>query len=339
MNKLKFPAGKLPIEYLESIIDQLPTESHELVAGPGIGFDCAVVDTGTNYQVLTTDPITFTTKELGWYLVQVNANDIATTGAVPKWLLLTLLLPTGKTDEEFVNKITLQIGDACREKNIVVIGGHSEITHGVNRPIAVGTMIGEVDYDELMTPKDAQPGDHLLLTKSVPIEATAILSREFPERLEHVLSPEELETAQNYIYHPGISVLKEAQLATQAGGVSAMHDPTEGGLFAALWEMSFACQHSVHITKENIPISAISRKICDEFQMDPFQSIASGALIIATAKSNVRPIQEALRSAGIQCTDIGEIREGKPGLYEKSGAESIPIELPQRDEIARIFEQ
>lgn len=338
MNHPILKTGKLPLDLLRSVINKLPVKHPRLVKGPGIGFDCAVVDNGANYLVYTTDPITFVTAETGWYLVQVNANDIATTGAVPKWLLVTLLLPEKQTDQKMIETIMEQIGDACNQFDITVIGGHTEITGGVTRPIAVGTMIGEVKSAQLVLPDGAQSGDRILLTKTVPIEATAILAREFPDRLDRVLSQSQVEEAQNYLYQPGISVLKDAQTAVNWGNVTAMHDPTEGGIYSALWELSHACNHAIRIDRDAIPTSDLSRSICQEFDIDPMQSIASGALLITAPTSNVPDIKHSLTEADILCTEIGEILDEEPGLYHTAEGKTTQIPLPERDEIARVFE-
>ena len=184
------PLGKLPPLLLGQLLAQAPANDPRLLFGPAVGMDCAVLDTGgTQLLVLKSDPITFATDEIGWYLVQVNCNDIATTGGIPRWLMVTALLPQGETTSESVTALTNELFEACRQMNISVIGGHTEITHGLDRPILIGTLIGEVARDKLVTPQGIQPGDRLLLTKGIPIEATAILAREFPHRLEGVLSP------------------------------------------------------------------------------------------------------------------------------------------------------
>jgi hydrogenase expression/formation protein HypE len=231
----RLPLGKLPPEILEGILKQAPSFDERLFLGPGTGLDCAILDYGDRYLVLKTDPITFVSDEIGWYLVQINTNDIATTGALPKWLLVTALLPEGETTPELVEKLTNQVFQACRAHQISLIGGHTEITHGLDRPILIGTLIGEVSSQNLVTPKGARPGDSILITKGIPIEGTAILAREFPTRLTGELNAGEIDIARNFLHNPGISVLKEAQIAVKTGGVTAMHDPTEGGLAAALW--------------------------------------------------------------------------------------------------------
>jgi hydrogenase expression/formation protein HypE len=186
------PVGKLPAELLAELLGRLAPRDSRVIIGPGLGLDCSVVRVGQQLLVFKSDPITFATKDIGYYLVQVNANDLATTGAQPRWLLVTILLPEHGTTAESIQHIAREIDAACREIGVAVIGGHTEITHALHRPILAGTLVGEVERRRLVTPRGARPGDSLLLTKGVPIEATAILAREFPERLTGALSAEEL---------------------------------------------------------------------------------------------------------------------------------------------------
>ncbi len=311
------PVGKLPPELLERLLSQAPTTHERLLLGPGIGLDCAVLEVDSSLIVLKSDPITFATDEIGWYAVQVNANDIATTGAIPRWLLITLLLPEGKSTAQMVNQIGEQVFDACREIGITLVGGHTEITVGLDRPIIIGTLIGEVDRQNLITPRGANPGDRILLTKGVPIEATSLLAREFPHRLRQSLSQEEINLARAFLRDPGISVLLEARLAVQTGRVTAMHDPTEGGLASALWELAKASNRTLVIDLTAVPVPPISARICQLFDIDPFSAIASGALLFTVAESDASIIQRAIQAAGILCAEIGEVQAGPVGVWKK----------------------
>ena len=331
------PVGKLPVELLARFLDQVPIQDPRVVVGPGIGLDCAVVDMGDTFLVIKSDPITFAGDQIGWYLVQVNANDIATTGARPRWLLVTLLLPEGQTTAELVEQISRQINSACQEIGVWVIGGHTEITHGLARPIVVGTMIGEVAPDSLVTPRGASPGDRLLLTKGVPIEATAILAREFPDRLAPALSPAELEEAGNFLYNPGISVLRDARVAMQAGRVTAMHDPTEGGLAAALWELAQACGHSLVVDPAAVPVPPLSARICQALDLDPLAAIASGALLLAAPAEDAPKIRRTLEAEGIVCAEIGAVEAGPATVRQITASGRQPWPHPARDEIARVY--
>ncbi len=335
---MTLPLGKLPPTLLAKILSQAPISDPRVIVGPAVGVDCAVVELDQTCLVFKSDPITFTSDQIGWYTVQINVNDIATTGALPRWLLVTALLPEGETTPETVETISGQLFGACEKMDISVIGGHTEITHGLNRPILVGTLIGEVARENLVTPQGASAGDRILLTGGVPIEGTAILAREFADALKGTLSEEELREAQDYLTEPGISVLQEAQTATRAGGVTAMHDPTEGGLAGALWELAEACGHSLKIDPEKVIVSPISEKICAYFGINPLATIASGALLLTVKPESLDAALGAFEREGISCADIGTVEEGPVQVRQATpeGVKLLP--RPARDEIAQVYE-
>ena len=329
------PLGKLPFDLLASLLDRAPIKDPRVLYGPGIGLDCAVIDLGERVLVFKTDPITFATEDIGWYAVQINANDIATTGATPRWMLATLLLPENATRQSQVEAIFDQIYRAAAVLDISVVGGHTEVTYDLHRPILVGTLIGEVTRDRLVTPTQVRPGDRLLLTKGVPVEGTALLAREYPQRLARVMDAAELKEAQEFLYRPGISVVRDAQIAAQAGQVHAMHDPTEGGLAGALWELSVASHAHLVVDPRAVIVPDLSRRVCAEFGLDPLATIASGALVIAVEAGDAGTVRAALEQNGIPCSEIGRVDEGAPGVWQVSGA---PLQRPARDDIARVYE-
>ena len=332
------PVGKLPSDLLARLLAGAPVHDKRVLLGPGIGLDCAVIDMGDRLLVWKSDPITFATDEIGWYAVQVNSNDIATTGALPRWMLVTLLLPEGKTTPALVEEIFGQVFRACENAGIALVGGHSEITYGLDRPILVATLTGEVQREQLVTPQGCRPGDRVLLTKGVPIEGTAVLARQFPERLSGVLSQQELSQAQQYLYSPGISVLKDARIALQAGRVTSMHDPTEGGLATALWELAEAAGVSIRFEPGAVPVPPLAERVCRAFGLDPLGTIASGALLLTVSPESASSVLRALENEGIACAEIGGVEAGEPQVQvEKNGrVESLP--RPVRDEIARLYE-
>ena len=334
------PLGKLPPDLLSSLLQGAPILDPRVLMGPGIGLDCAVVDLGERMLVIKSDPITFASDAIGWYAVQVNANDIATTGAEPRWFLGTLLLPEGGATPQMAQEIGDQLFSACRALGISAVGGHTEVTYGIDRPILAGTLIGEVERGKLVTPRGAKPGDRLLLTKGVPIEATAILARELPGRLGGHLTQPELEEAARYLFEPGISVLREARAACKAGRVTAMHDPTEAGLAGALWELAEACGHSLVFDPASVQVPGLSRRICAVFGLDPLATIASGALLLAVEATDAQAIIEAVRTEGIPCSLIGTVEQGQPQVWQETGAlhERSLLQRPLRDEITRAFE-
>ena len=333
------PVGKLSPELLQRLLSQAPSQDPRVLIGPGIGLDCAVIDFGEKLLVLKSDPITFATDEIGWYAVQVNANDIATTGAEPRWMMATLLLPERRTQPELVERIASQVYAAAQSIGVSVIGGHTEITYGLDRPILAGTMIGEVSRQNLVTPQGARPGDRLLLTKGVPIEGTAILARELPDRLSRELSPAELEQACGFLHEPGISILKDARIAILAGKVTAMHDPTEGGLASALWELAEASRCSLVVDTSRVPVPDLSSRMCRLLGLDPLAAIASGALLLTASPADAPRIRQALEAEGIRCADIGRVEPGPPAVWDISPPRPALLPRPTRDEIAKLFEQ
>jgi hydrogenase maturation factor len=333
------PTGKLPPELLSRLLAQAPATAPRVRLGPGVGLDCGVIETNGMLQVFKTEPITFATDQIGWYAVQVAVNDIATTGATPRWITLALLLPEGATTPELVAAIGEQIFSACRAHQITVLGGHTEITAGLDRPLLIVTLVGEVPPDQLITPQGAQPGDRVLLTKSAGIEATAILARELGSRLQGALTAAEIQQAQNYLYEPGISVWQDAQIARQAGRVTAMHDPTEGGLVTALLELAAASGHTLTIQPAAIPVSELTEKICQALAINPLAAISSGALLLTAPAADSPGICQALQAAGIACTDIGRVQAGPAEVWASTPCGLQPLAPVDRDEVARLFER
>jgi hydrogenase expression/formation protein HypE len=333
------PVGKLPPPLLAQLLAQAPL-SDDVVLGPAPGMDCAVVRIGDHLLALKSDPITFAAEDLGWYLVQVNANDLATVGAIPRWLLVTLLLPEGETSAALVTALMEQIYGACRELDVAVVGGHTEVTYGLDRPLAIGAMVGEVPAGNLVTPAGARTGDRLLLTKGIPLEGTAILARDFRSELAGSFPGGALDEAAEYLYDPGIGVLRDAQIAQASGTVHAMHDPTEGGLATALWELAEASGKALLVEPETVPLLPLGAQICAALDLDPLATIASGALLLAVPPgANAEAICAALREAGIACADIGSVIDGEMAVWQQVGARRTVLPRPPRDEIARLFEQ
>lgn len=330
------PIGKLPPDLLADLMALLPS-GPRIVLGPVVGEDAAVIEMPDRYLVAKTDPITFATDEIGWYAVQINANDIATTGAVPLWFMATLLLPAQAATPDMARSIFEQIARACRSLDIAVIGGHTEITYGLDRPIVVGCMLGEAAKDDLVRTGGAQPGDVILLTKGAPIEATAIMAREKREALLPFFSAEELDRCAGFLHDPGISVIPDAQAAMAAGGVTSMHDPTEGGVLTGLWELSEAsgCRLEVDLYGDQRPWIREGAAFCAALGLNPAAAIASGALLLTVKPEYVEQSRRAFREAGIAVFTLGHVARRGIGVVDERRGE---LPRPERDEIAKLFD-
>ena len=332
------PVGKLRAEFLQALFEKYAPRDERVVIGPKIGEDAAVIEMGDRYLVATTDPITFATDEIGWYALQVNANDLAVRGARPRWFLATLLLPEGATTDASVEQIFSQVGRACEELEVSLVGGHTEVTHGLGRPIVVGTMLGEVAKDRLVVSGGAQAGDAVLVTKGIPLEGAAIIAREKEKELLARGAPSALiEKAKKFLHRPGLSVVPEAMLATELGPVHAMHDPTEGGLATALWELAEASGVGLRIERERIPILPEGERLCREFGLDPLGTIASGSLLLTLAPADAALVLHACAREGIDCAFIGQVVPRDEGLALLEGGRPRPLPTFPQDEITKLF--
>ena len=332
------PTGKLPPALLDSLLARHARPDPRVVLGPRAGEDAAIIDMGERYLVVKTDPITFATDEIGWYAVNVNANDVACCGAVPKWFLATLLLPEQRTEPALVERIFAQIAGACVDLDVTLCGGHTEITYGLDRPIVVGQMLGEVAPDAFLSTSGARAGDILILTKGLAVEGTAIIASEKRAELEAAIGAAELDRWAAMLHDPGISVVPDARCAIAAGGVHALHDPTEGGVATSLWELARAAGVGVQVEEAALPVLAPCRTLCRHFGLDPLGLIASGALLIAAASEAADAIVAALEGAGIAASRIGRVVEPSAGCVLRDAAGRCrPLPCFARDEIARLF--
>lgn len=330
--------GKLDIHLLKKLLEKHTILDPRVIIGPKVGEDAAVIDLGKeadSYWVVTSDPITFTTEEIGYYGVVVNVNDIATRGAVPKWFLATLLFPEEETTVDLIEKVFRQIHQACQRFGVSFVGGHTEVTPGIERIILSGHMIGEVKKERLVTTSGAKEGDLLLLVKGVCIEGTSILAREKGSELLAKGIPSPLiEKARNFIFDPGIDILQAALVACEAVPVHSMHDPTEGGLINGVVEMALASEKELEVDFEKVHIYEESRILCQEYGMDPLGVIASGALLLTISPSDASRLEVAFQKASIPFQVIGKVRQGPARVLTKDGNE---IDLLSRDEILKIY--
>lgn len=333
-----YPVGKLPVAVLNDLLQRYTFQGERIVVGARVGHDATVIDMGDRYLVTKSDPITFATDQIGWYVVNVNANDLACAGAEPRWFLCTVLLPESRTTPALVESIFSQIAEACATLNVGLVGGHTEITHDLRRPIVVGHMMGEVAKDRLVTVSGAQPGDVLLLTKGIAIEGTALIAREKERELRARGYDEEfLARAKRVLFNPGMSVTCEAYLATATGAVHAMHDPTEGGLATGLHELAEAANVGLTVDQDAIPILPECRRLCQEYGLHPYGTIASGSLLLAVAPQDAQRVTDVIEAAGVACTAIGYVLPAEAGRKIRVSGALYDLPIYERDEVTKIL--
>ncbi len=333
------PGGKLPATLLAQLLTVLPTRHPRLLVEPGIGEDAAVIDFPIDQLLVAkSDPITFATDEIGYYAVNVCANDLAVSGAIPRFYLPTLLFPAGATSAADVSRIFAQLAAACAQLNITVVGGHSEITHAVNQPIIAGTMLGEVPRGRHLRSSGCRPGDQILLAGSVPVEGVSIIAREKRTLLlERGWPAPRLDEAAGYLHRPGISVLRPALAAAEAGLVTAMHDPTEGGIATGLLELALAAGCGLEVALDAIPIMPLAADLCAEFGLDPLGTIASGALLATAEPRHVEALLALWANLGWDGAVIGRILPDPNTVYGLWRGERVALPTFAADEITKLW--
>ena len=329
--------GKFPVGLLEKMLAKNSIYDPRVVVGPRVGEDTAVLDIGDRLLVAKSDPVTFATDQIGWYAVQVNANDVACTGGVPRWFLATLLVPERFSESE-AEGVFDQVLEACRALDVALVGGHSEVTYGIDRPIVMGTMLGEVDRDKLVLTSGAQDGDSIVVTKGIAIEGTALLARERSSALLQAgLPPEAIEKAAAFLTIPGISVIEDARIACATSRVHSLHDVTEGGLATDLREVALASGLGLAIEQGSVPMLPETLSICQALELDPLGLLASGALLITLPPSDVPDLLAALGRGGIDGWEIGLMLDPQDGLQMIGYEGEVPLPEFPRDELARYF--
>jgi len=326
--------GKLPVDFLQTCIALNGAPDPQVVIGPRFGEDCAVIDLGTQYLITKTDPVTFASEEIGWYAVHVNANDVATMGARPRWFQACLLFPPGTT-EDTARQVFAQIDAASRELGIAVTGGHTEVTNAVSRPVVIGDMHGTVAKDRLVTSGGARPGDLVVMSKTAGLEGTSILAAEKAAELRLQLDEASRQEAVNLRHTPGISVVKEALLAAEHGA-TAMHDPTEGGVAMGLYELATASGLGITLDLDAIPILPVTRTICRFFNLNPLGLISSGALLWTIPPDRWPALQRTLHAQGITAQPVGTITPGD-GVRAFSHGRPVSFTYSETDELAKVL--
>lgn len=342
---MKLAPGKLPCRILDRLLKKYTSNPQKnpnsrVIIGAQIGQDCAVIDLGTKYLVSKTDPVTFATDAIGYYAVNINANDIATSGATPLWFQVTVLLPENKTDEILVEKIFADLGKSCDDLGIAWIGGHTEITFGLDRPILIGSMSGEVEKDRLITSMGGIPGDAIIITKGIVIEGTAIIAKEREKDLiSRGVDQTIIERGKELLYNPGLSVVKEAQLLSKTYPIHSMHDPTEGGLAMGLVELAKNSQCGFELDEAKIIFNQDSITLCKIYGLDPLRTITSGTLIATLDPKYSQDAVDLLKKEGIDASCIGYLTANpKEYLIKSLDGNVSEIKYSEKDEITKIFE-
>jgi hydrogenase expression/formation protein HypE len=330
--RVPLPTGKLPASLISRLLADFGPVPPEVLLGPALGEDAGAIEVPGSVLVVATDPITLTGRGIGHLAVTVNANDVAVSGATPRWFLVAVLLPPG-TNEEAVESLFGEIRTSLTEGGIALVGGHTEITEAVNQPVVIGQMLGLAHEGRVVKTGGVQKGDVVIQVGRAPVEGAAVLAAEGGPLLDAVDS-DHLRAAEGALRSPGISVVAAALLAARLG-TTAMHDPTEGGLAAGLHEMAAASGARLEVDRDRVLWWEPAIALCRALAADPWAILASGTLLAAFDPSTSTRAIDAFGAAGLEAAAIAKAGDGT-GVFDTSGE---PIPWPECDEITRLFRE
>lgn len=324
--------GKVPTSILKNIILDPLNNKHikrkEILIRPSIGEDCTAVNVGNEYCVLSTDPITGATEDIGKLAAYINANDIASSGAEPIGIMVTILLPPNSTEKE-LSKIMKNLYEASNDINIEIIGGHTEITESVNKPIVSCTVIGKTRNKNFISSSGAKLNQDVIMTKWAGLEGTGIIISDFKDKVSNILDKSEIEDSELFLN--SLSVIKEASISSDFGA-TCMHDVTEGGILGACWEIAECSNVGIEIYLDKIPVLNETKKICNYFKINPYRLISSGCLLITTY--NTEEIMYEFKHHKIKASIIGKIIDKEKVIITNN--QKISLEEPDSDELYKI---
>ena len=321
--------GKVANSLLAELISDIEKRP-EVLVGSKIGRDTSILDLENNLLVVSTDPITGASKNIGSLAINVAVNDLATEGAEPVAALLTVLLPP-KTSEEELKNLMADAKEAASKINLTIIGGHTEVTDAVNRPVISTTVLGKIQgpYEE----KEIEVNDLLIVTKSLGLEGSAILAAERPDQVKKFLTADEYEEA--LAYKDSTSVVKEGKIL-KSFGAKYMHDVTEGGILGAAWEAAKANDTGLVVFDDSLPVSEITEKIAQAFDIDYRRLISSGSMLAIISQKDFIKALPDLEAEKIKATIIGRVTDYE-GVFLRENGKVLPLGEPKADELYRAL--
>lgn len=323
--------GKLPPEILRKyLLAMTGAPSKKLIVAPAIGIDFGVVKLDRGYMIVSSDPVTGVEKRIGWYAVNVSANDVATSGNRPEFIQSVILLPEN-ANERTVRRVSADIHSSAKELGVTIVGGHTELTPGLKRPIVMTTAFAF--SGSFVTAANAREGDLVMMTKSAGVEGTAILGN----RLVYSSSSEERALARaTQKFYSQLSIVGEAEAAFSTGAVHAMHDCTEGGVLGAVYEMAYASKRGFRILESQIPIAPETKGLCSRLNINPLRLISSGTLLLAVKPGGEGKVSKRLAEIGVTSAVIGRF-SGRTRVSVRTDGSETRIDEPGTDEIWRIL--
>jgi hydrogenase expression/formation protein HypE len=333
--------GKIHPEFFHRVIyPRLGHDDPAVLVKPESGIDFGVIDLGDQVMVLSTDPF-FIARELGmekaaWFALHIIASDVAVSGIPPRFLSIDLNLPPEMTEDELV-VLWDTVDKECKKLGINVVTGHTARYAGCNYPMVGGaTAIGIGKKKDLIAPR-ARPGDAIIVSKGPAIETTGLMAAYFGRFLEEKYGADFLVKAQDIFYQ--MSTVKDALVAAKSGGVTAMHDATEGGVLGGLFEIARHSRAGMKIYPDKIVMPDEVKKTCACFGIDPYIAISEGTLLATAHKDKAEAVVAALGREGIAASIVGEVVPEEEGILVFGEEGPYKLEHPKEDPFWSTFEE
>ncbi len=333
--------GKIHPEFFNKVIyPRLGHPDKSVIVAPQHGVDFGVIDLGGKVLVLSTDPF-FIAKELGiekaaWFAIHILASDVAVSGIAPRYMSVDLNLPPEMTGEE-LTRMWAAVDRECKNLGINVVTGHTARYAGCSYPMVGGaTIMGIGSKKDLIIPR-VNVGDAIIISKGPAIEATGLMAAYFPGPLEARYGKTFVKKAQDVYYQ--MSTIKDAGVAAAAGGVTAMHDATECGIYGGLFEMASHSGVGMDINRDDIILQDVVKKTCECFNIDPYAAISEGTLLATAKKSKAKDVVAALEGEGIPCSIVGEAVPNRNGMHVYTSGQKHKLVHPEVDPFWIRFEE
>jgi len=344
--KAKLPdIGKISPEVFEELIyPRLGKKRESVIVPPQNGVDVGIVEVGGQAVAITTDPV-FIVPEYGWeraawFAIHILASDVVTSGLAPTYLAIDLNLPM-EINEAQLETMWTAMHSECEKLGIAVICGHTARYENCHYPMVGGaTVLAVGSKHAYVTPKMAEAGDHLIITKGPAIESSGIFATMFPDKIADAFGTQFAEKAQDLFYR--MSVVDDAMTAVSVGvrenGVSAMHDATECGIWGGVYELAQAAGLGVTLNKDAIVVEECVVEISRLFGIDdPYAAISEGTLILSCRPHRSSAVVQALKNRGIPASVAGELTPISSGMKVVVDGRKRPFEHPRVDPFWQAF--
>ena len=310
-------SGKLSAEALSrTVFRALGAERPEVLIGPAVGEDAAVIRWTGRYLLFASDPIVGASESAGKLLVRVNVNDIASKGGEPAYMVITIIAPPAM-GEAYVSRVMRDAHVECARYGIAIVGGHTEFNELYDHPVLSAALIGHAE--RVFRASDISPGDVLFATGHIGVEGMAILASDRPDLLSGILSPDEIAEVRSWM--DDTCILETSRVLRRHSVF--MHDPTEGGFWGGAREVCRLAGIEADIEEDVVPIHPYTKRVSENLGFDPLSLVASGSMLAVVKRESEDDTAKALCDAGIPFERVGRMTERPCGQSGGSPPEAL----------------